>query len=295
MTKKNTLSNLRKQSFRDRQLLNTWKQILLKQYNYKCFLTNLKGTSNDPLICHHLFSWSDNKQLRYNITNGVVLKKSVHKELHDIYGYGYNTKAQFEQFCKIYYNVKVNFLINSNHEPIVKLEEKEGLKTFREQKHQHLECLLNSRNHKLISGYYTNHQSPIRILCLEHIQVYYITFTNYFKSKTGLKCCGRKQQSLQAILINKNKSNKQTNFRFKSKFKSNLKKFCQNKYQIYLILKKLKDNQHQWLTGTYQNSYSKLTFNCLIHHTKQTINWKNYERNCYGLKCCSQCYSKRWH
>ena len=293
MTKKTISSNLRRQSFKERQLLNYWRRTLLELYNYKCFLTNSKTTTIDPLICHHLFSWSDNKSLRYNISNGVVLKKSVHKKFHDIYGYGYNTNTQFEQFCQTYYNVKINFFIKDNHEPIIQLNNEQNLLTFREQKQKKLTNLLRFRKHQLITGFYINHKNVIRILCLKRNKVYDTTFVNYFKSKTGLKCCGCEKQRYHAVLKNKkNKKNLRNNLNVR--FKSSLKKVCQIQYQTYLILKKLNENNHKWLTGNYKNSYSELTFYCLIHHLKQTTNWKNYKRSYYGLKCCSKSDSKRW-
>jgi hypothetical protein len=52
-----------------------------------------------------LDGWNHFPEKRYDITNGVTISKEVHKDFHNIYGYGNNTEEQFAEFCKNKYNV----------------------------------------------------------------------------------------------------------------------------------------------------------------------------------------------
>jgi len=57
---KHGLGNTRVTDSKEIQRLKAWKQAVLEQTSFRCFLTNLKTTAEDPLVCHHLYSWSDN-------------------------------------------------------------------------------------------------------------------------------------------------------------------------------------------------------------------------------------------
>ena len=52
------------------------------------------------LNAHHLDSYNWCKEKRTDETNGITLCEECHKEFHRIYGYGNNTKEQFEEFIK---------------------------------------------------------------------------------------------------------------------------------------------------------------------------------------------------
>ena len=52
------------------------------------------------LEAHHLDSFDINKNKRYVINNGVALCKKHHVQFHKEYGYGKNTKKQFEDFTQ---------------------------------------------------------------------------------------------------------------------------------------------------------------------------------------------------
>ena len=59
-------------------------------------------------IAHHLQSYSSTPELRLDVENGTCLCAKHHDLFHKTYGYGGNTKAQFEEYKKEY--VLPNFL-----------------------------------------------------------------------------------------------------------------------------------------------------------------------------------------
>ncbi len=94
----------------DRQLLKNGRNIfpentkfrneVFKRDNYTCQVTGKKGSRN--ICAHHLESWHANKDLRFEIFNGITILQSVHKLFHKLYGRKFNTKQQFEEFKKRY-------------------------------------------------------------------------------------------------------------------------------------------------------------------------------------------------
>lgn len=77
-----------------------WKVNVFKKYNRKCYICGEKHSKDNKLIPHHLNSWDKNISERYDVENGVPLCDKHHKEFHNTYGYGNNTKKQFEEFVK---------------------------------------------------------------------------------------------------------------------------------------------------------------------------------------------------
>lgn len=177
-----------------------WVQGIYQRWNFCCALT---GVSNVPLEVHHLNSWDSYPEQRYDLSNGVLLSKNVHKTFHKIYGNGKNTRAQFEQFVQTHYkdqecawnNIAKNYSTQENHQPILQLEHiVEQLKTVKQKAFDNFLNLVKERNHEFISGTYEQVHSEICIYCKKHDFYHHTTFHNYKRSKTGLPCCGRELQ-----------------------------------------------------------------------------------------------------
>lgn len=80
---------------RDTKEYKVWRKKIFEKYNYTC---QCCGQQGGDIVAHHLDSFDKNKESRLDIENGIVLCKKHHKEFHHIYGYGNNTKEQYEQF-----------------------------------------------------------------------------------------------------------------------------------------------------------------------------------------------------
>ena len=107
-----------------RKSLKEWREMILKRDNYCCVFTQDKDC-----VVHHIDSFSNIINLASEMTNipiltkvkdyknsedvyilinkikelhtletGVTISKKLHKEFHKIYGYGYNTREQYEEF-----------------------------------------------------------------------------------------------------------------------------------------------------------------------------------------------------
>lgn len=83
-----------------------WMRDVLKRDNYTCALTGIRGKGN--LAVHHLDGWNWCIEKRYDVSNGITIRKEIHELFHKIYGLGDNTKEQFEEFVKRYKNNEFN-------------------------------------------------------------------------------------------------------------------------------------------------------------------------------------------
>lgn len=72
-----------------------WRKEVFNRDNYTCLICNQYGGA---LNAHHLDGWGWCKERRFDITNGVTLCVSCHKNYHKIYGTLNNTEKQFEEY-----------------------------------------------------------------------------------------------------------------------------------------------------------------------------------------------------
>lgn len=73
-----------------------WRNSVYSRDNYTCQCCGDNKGSN--LNAHHLNGYNWDKQHRTDINNGVTLCEECHKKFHSIYGWGNNTKEQFNDF-----------------------------------------------------------------------------------------------------------------------------------------------------------------------------------------------------
>lgn len=122
-----------------RRTVSNWKQEVLRINNYTCEIT---GQIGGKLQVHHLKSFNvivdeahklNNIEIKstvsdytkdeltllenyvreqHTLDSGVVLSEAIHVEFHKLYGYGYNTKEQYEEFKQTKLNEELD--TNSN-------------------------------------------------------------------------------------------------------------------------------------------------------------------------------------
>lgn len=80
---------------RDTKENTIWKQQVKEKANFTCDICGYRGSK---LRSHHLDGYNWCKERRLDLTNGVCLCESCHKEFHHIYGYGDNTEEQYMKF-----------------------------------------------------------------------------------------------------------------------------------------------------------------------------------------------------
>lgn len=72
-----------------------WTLEVYKKDHYRCTCCGNKPRS---LNAHHLDGYNWCKEKRFDVENGVTLCMICHKAFHKVYGYGNNTKQQFDEF-----------------------------------------------------------------------------------------------------------------------------------------------------------------------------------------------------
>lgn len=71
-----------------------WRNEVFKRDNYTCIISGVKRS----IVAHHLNGYNWYKEGRTDINNGITISVELHKEFHEVYGYGNNTKEQFIEF-----------------------------------------------------------------------------------------------------------------------------------------------------------------------------------------------------
>lgn len=74
------------------------REIVFKRDSYTCVLCNKVG---GDMNAHHLNGWDIFKEQRFDLDNLVTLCTSCHSDFHKSYGYGGNTREQFEEYSNI--------------------------------------------------------------------------------------------------------------------------------------------------------------------------------------------------
>ena len=74
----------------------SWRKEVFERDNYTCQCCGDNKGGN--LNAHHKNARNLFPNEKYDVNNGVTLCEKCHKEFHHIYGYGNNTKKQFEEF-----------------------------------------------------------------------------------------------------------------------------------------------------------------------------------------------------
>lgn len=84
-------------SDRDRSKFKGYRlnRLCFAKYDYTCDISGIRGCT---LVAHHLDGWDEHIDKRFDISNLICISESIHKEFHKKYGYGKNTKEQYEEF-----------------------------------------------------------------------------------------------------------------------------------------------------------------------------------------------------
>lgn len=75
----------------------SWRKKVLERDKNTCQICH-KNHTETTIVAHHLNSWSEFVEQRYDIENGITLCKGCHKEFHSKYGIKHNTVSQFIEF-----------------------------------------------------------------------------------------------------------------------------------------------------------------------------------------------------
>lgn len=75
------------------------KRLRIQTYKRDDFKCRVCGDSDNRIVAHHLESFADNIDVRFDLDNMITLCEGCHVSFHKEYGYGNNTKEQFEEYC----------------------------------------------------------------------------------------------------------------------------------------------------------------------------------------------------
>lgn len=75
-----------------------WRKCVYKLDNYTC--QKCGDNKGGNLNAHHILSYRANPEVKTEVSNGITLCESCHKDFHHQYGYGDNDRAQLIEFIK---------------------------------------------------------------------------------------------------------------------------------------------------------------------------------------------------
>ena len=82
---------------RDGSKAKIWRKAVYERDGYDCLAC---GHHGGDLNAHHLFSYVDTPEKRFDVENGVTLCPKCHTKFHLVYGFGGNTAEQFYEWIK---------------------------------------------------------------------------------------------------------------------------------------------------------------------------------------------------
>lgn len=85
----------------DRRIIpgyRSWRVLVYELDNYICQMCGDNKGGN--LNAHHIEAFRNNPHLRTEVSNGITLCETCHKDFHHQYGYGDNTRAQLIEFLR---------------------------------------------------------------------------------------------------------------------------------------------------------------------------------------------------
>lgn len=130
------ISEVIRQNTRNLAEYNEWRRVVLERDKHRC--QNPTCTREQPsLVVHHLVSWEDNVDLRFDVANGLTLCAPCHLNFHSKYGNGHNTAEQYRQWVN---NNKIRKHKQDNklqYKPVLDGDGKYLIKLFRGDKHLH--------------------------------------------------------------------------------------------------------------------------------------------------------------
>lgn len=82
-----------------------WRKAVFSRDKYRCQCCRVKQGEvnfNVELHAHHIVTWKDSKELRYDINNGITFCHDCHNKFHSIYGKKNNDISQVQEFILNY-------------------------------------------------------------------------------------------------------------------------------------------------------------------------------------------------